>query len=78
MSHPYTPGRAYELGYSERTQGKGMDPNIIGSDDNSVFKNEYVRGWNDANARIFDESKKRMEARPLTNEWSQNGSFLKG
>lgn len=78
MSHPYTPGRAYELGYNDRTQGKGMDGRVMHSDDNAVFKDEYVRGWNDANGRIVDEARKRMENRPLTNEWTQTGSFLKG
>jgi hypothetical protein len=78
MSHPYTPGRAYELGYSDRLQGKGMDGRVMQSDDNAIFKDEYVRGWNDANARIIDEAKKKMETRPLTNEWTSNGSFLKG
>jgi hypothetical protein len=80
MSHPYTPGRAYELGYGDRMQGKCMDGNVMQSEDKDIFKEEYVRGWNDANARVFDESRKKMESKPMPDGWSNgSGKFtLKG
>jgi hypothetical protein len=34
-----------------------------------------VRGWNDANARVFDESRKKMESKPMPDGWS-NGSGM--
>jgi hypothetical protein len=61
-------------------QGKGMDSKVMHSEDNAIFKEEYMRGWNDANARVFDESRKKMESKPMPDGWSNgSGKFtLKG
>ena len=51
----YTPGSAYNEGFQARTQGKPRDHLI--TEISSVYKQEWLVGWDDAHKKIIAEAR---------------------
>lgn len=53
----YTPGEGYDKGFTCRMNGGAMPSQALMSRD--PFWQEYTTGWNDADAKIITEARKR-------------------
>jgi len=74
MSEPnYIPGKAYQIGYDARMEGKEMpDHTNIG-----LYWDEYRAGWFDAHRVILENARKDyQEFKKDLNENSDNREFL--
>jgi len=51
----YKPGSAYKLGYDTRMRGGDKVSNIY--ENNSVYWQEWLAGWEDAHQKIINEAR---------------------
>jgi hypothetical protein len=58
----YKPGSAYKEGYKTRMNGGEKVSNTI--NENSVYWQEWLAGWNDAHTKIISEARESACSKP--------------
>lgn len=59
----YTPGSPYKLGYDTRMNGGDKVSNTF--ENNSVYWQEWLAGWDDAHQKIINEARERNKCPKL-------------